>query len=326
MNGEKVAVLGAGAWGTALACMLVRNGHRVALWARDKNHAIRMKDTRLNEAYLGSLAMPETLVISDDLNMVIGDAFFVFLVTPAQSISKMASLLSGKLRAGVPLILCAKGIDQVTGKTPAQLVVSCVDQKDIAVLSGPSFAVDVMQSKPTAVTLAAGDLERAKLLAQRFSGKNFRIYASDDIEGVEFGGALKNVLALCVGAARGMELGASAEAALIARGFAEMRRLAQAMGAQRETLAGLSGLGDLVLTASSTQSRNFTYGMALGQGKPTDALPLAEGAFTASIAAHLASENGVDAPIISSIGAVLENRITVHEAVRSLMGRPIKAE
>lgn len=326
MSKTKVAVLGAGAWGTAIACMLVRNGHDTVLWARDEAHVKRINDTRRNKAYLDDLELPESLSVDNDLSAVVGDASNVFLVTPAQSITHMASLLGDRMNSGVSLVLCAKGIDRRSGKTPAQIVASCVNQKDIAVLSGPSFARDVMQSKPTAVTLAAYDLERAKLLAQKFSGKNFRIYASDDVEGVELGGALKNVLALCVGAVRGMELGASAEAALIARGFVEMRRLAQVMGAKPDTLTGLSGLGDLVLTASSSQSRNFSYGVALGQGKSTHGLPLAEGAFTASIASELARENGVDVPIIASIGAVLENRITVHDAVRSLMGRPLRAE
>ncbi|MEO1143738.1 MAG: NAD(P)H-dependent glycerol-3-phosphate dehydrogenase, partial [Pseudomonadota bacterium] len=193
-------------------------------------------------------------------------------------------------------------------------------------LSGPSFAVDVVANLPTAVTVASKSEGVADILASLLSHDLFRCYASTDLKGVELGGALKNVLALAVGATRGMELGASAEAALIARGFAEIARLAVNLGAKAETLSGLSGLGDLVLTCSSTKSRNFTYGMAMGRGDSLDGLKLAEGAFTASVANKIARERGLEMPVTEAIVEVLDNRITAHEAVRRLLSRPLKRE
>jgi glycerol-3-phosphate dehydrogenase (NAD(P)+) len=227
---------------------------------------------------------------------------------------------------GVPLVVCAKGIDRDTGLLPAQTLEKALPGRSIAALSGPSFAADIVRGKPTAVTLAASQMDAALQLSEQLSGPNLRVYASDDLTGVELGGALKNVIAVAVGACRGMELGASAEAALITRGFRELMRIATALGARNETLMGLSGLGDLVLTCSSPQSRNFSYGMKLGQGVSTEGLPLAEGAFTAGVAARIAREKGIDAPLTGMVAAMVEGRLTAGEAKQALLARPLKSE
>jgi glycerol-3-phosphate dehydrogenase (NAD(P)+) len=231
---------------------------------------------------------------------------------------------------GKTLVCCAKGIDRATGKLPAELLASILGRSGgatrIAALSGPSFAADVANGLPTALTIASKSMAVSNRLAILLSSPRFRCYASTDLKGVELGGALKNVIAIAVGAVRGMGLGASAEAALVARGFAEMARLASALGADSATLTGLSGLGDLVLTCSHSQSRNFAYGMALGRSEPLENRPLAEGAFTAAIASDIAIANGIDTPIITAVSQVLARIITTREAVTQLLDRPLKRE
>ncbi|MEK6216953.1 MAG: NAD(P)-dependent glycerol-3-phosphate dehydrogenase [Boseongicola sp.] len=323
---NKIAVLGAGAWGTALACAMAKAGHNVHLWGRDAAVLEEIAAHQKNSRYLGDIALADGLQVSTGLAQSVAGAQVILLVTPAQSIAQMVTDLSAIVTPDQIIIACAKGIDQDSGKTPAELISILVARENVGALSGPSFAKDVAKGLPTAVTLAFHDLTRAREFSTLLSSDNLRIYASDDLVGVELGGALKNVLALAVGAARGLQLGASAEAALIARGFGELRRVAVKMGAKPETLAGLSGLGDLVLTCSSTQSRNFSYGMALGRGDNLEGLPLAEGVFSAKIAAKLAHDNGVDAPILEAVADVLAEKITALEAVRQLLARPLKAE
>jgi glycerol-3-phosphate dehydrogenase (NAD(P)+) len=322
----RVAVVGAGAWGTALACAARRAGNETTLLARDSGVVNAVNADRVNPNYLPGARLPEGIVATGDPGRALAGAQFVLLAVPAQAIGDIALGLAGVVARGTVLVGCAKGIDRKNGRLPHQNLAAALPGHVVAALSGPSFAGDVVTGLPTALTVACGDLATAARLARLLSSPAFRCYASDDLAGVELGGALKNVLAIAVGAARGMRLGASAEAALIARGFAEMSRLAVARGARGATLAGLSGLGDLVLTCSSPQSRNFAYGTALGQGRPLDGLPLAEGAFTAAIAASIAAEAGVEAPIIGAVAAVLERRITPREAVAALLERPLKSE
>jgi len=224
------------------------------------------------------------------------------------------------------LISTCKGIDQSSGKLPHELVESAFANNRVASLSGPSFATDVVRKLPTAVTIACENEAHGYNLAKLLSTETFRCYASSDLKGVELGGAMKNVLALAVGAARGMRLGASAEAALIARGFAEISKLVVSQGGKPETLMGLSGLGDITLTCSSPQSRNFTYGMAMGEGSSLEGLKLAEGAFTAAIALQIAQKSGIETPITEAIVNVLEKRVTAREAVEQLLTRPLKRE
>ncbi len=226
----------------------------------------------------------------------------------------------------MPLVLCAKGIERDTGRLLSGIAAEACPDNPAATLSGPSFATDVARGMPTAVVVAAPDETMAADLAALLSTRAFRCYSTGDQVGVEIGGALKNVLAIASGAALGAGLGASAQAALVTRGFVELRRIGAAYGALPETLMGLSGLGDLVLTCASAQSRNFAYGLALGRGEPLANRPLAEGVATAAIAVRIAKEKGVEAPIIAATAMILDGRLTIAEAVESLMSRPLKAE
>ncbi|WP_062017145.1 NAD(P)H-dependent glycerol-3-phosphate dehydrogenase [Aureimonas sp. AU4] len=323
---SRTAVVGAGAWGTALAILRAREGERVRLLARDGGAAESINRTRRNPRYLPDIELPETLAATTDPAEALGGARTVLLVTPAQTLREVVGSLAPHLSPGVRLVLCCKGIERATGLFASAVVAEAVPGAAIAVLSGPSFAEDVARGLPTAVTLAAEDETLADALAQELSGPTFRVYAHTDVLGVEAGGALKNVLALAAGAAAGLGLGASAGAAIVTRGFVELRRLGEALGARPETLMGLSGLGDLVLTCSGTQSRNFRYGLALGRGEPLAGLPLAEGVPSAAIARRLARERGVEAPIIEAVAAILDEGLPVREAVASLLARPLRRE
>lgn len=326
MSDRSIAILGSGAWGTALALVCARAGHAVRLWGRTENVVEKINHDNRNPDYLPGIGLKPGLIANLDLDFVLEGAETILIVTPAQTMSEMGSMLSERPADGSAIICCAKGIDRQTGLLPHQTLSRHLPDKRIAALSGPSFAADVARDLPTAVTIASDELAFSRQLAELLSTSRFRCYASADLLGVELGGALKNVIALAVGATRGMQLGASAEAALIARGFAEMTRLSVALGAQRETLSGLSGLGDLVLTCSSEQSRNFSFGLALGSGQSVENLPLAEGAFTAAIAAKIAEENHVNTPVISAVGDVLRRKITPREAVEQLLDRPLARE
>lgn len=326
MTSGRIAVLGAGAWGTALASMLAATGNTTVLWGRDGTALHEIGRTRVNAAYLPGIVLDPALQVEPDLSAAVGSADAILLVTPAQTVQAMAGLLASILRPAIPVVLCAKGIDRETGWLPARTFASACPDNPLAALSGPSFATDVARGLPTAVTLGARDTELAGQLARRLSTPSFRVYASNDITGVELGGALKNVVALAAGVCRGLGLGASAEAALVARGFAELSRLATSLGARPETLMGLSGLGDLVLTCSSTQSRNFSFGIALGRGETTRGLPLAEGALTAPVALGLARAQGVDCPVIETVSNLVDGAITAREALGMLLARPLRNE
>ncbi|MBB3948903.1 NAD(P)H-dependent glycerol-3-phosphate dehydrogenase [Aureimonas jatrophae] len=323
---SRTAVVGAGAWGTALAALRARDGERVHLLGRDAAMVAEINRTRRNPRYLPGIELPEALAATVDPAEALGHATTVLLVTPAQTLREVAASLAPHLAPAARLVLCSKGIERATGLFASAVVRDTLPDNPIAVLSGPSFADDVARGLPTAVTLAAEDERLADELAQALSGPSFRVYAHADVLGVEAGGALKNVLALAAGAAAGLGLGASAGAAIVTRGFVELRRLGEALGARPETLMGLSGLGDLVLTCSGTQSRNFRYGLAMGRSEPLDALPLAEGVHSAAIARRLARERGIEAPIIEAVAAILEDRMPVREAVASLLARPLRRE
>ncbi len=322
----RVAVLGSGAWGTALACVSARNGYHTKLWGRNTKSLDEINTEHKNSKYLPDINLPKEIIASGNLNETLSDIDILLMVTPAQTIQSVSETICTIIDPKVPIVVCAKGIDRQTGLLPAETLAQHLKGNPIAALSGPSFASDVANNLPTAVTLACDNKNIAMILAVQLSGPAFRVYASDDLKGVELGGALKNVIALAIGVCRGLNLGASAEAALIARGFAELNRLAIALGAKPETLMGLSGLGDLVLTCSSPQSRNFAYGMALGRSDDTSNLPLAEGALTASIALALAQKHGIDCPIIKTVVTLLDGTITAGEAVTALLSRPLKTE
>jgi glycerol-3-phosphate dehydrogenase (NAD(P)+) len=323
---EKIAVIGGGAWGTALAALEARAGRRTVLYARDAATIRAITATGRNERYLPGVALPETLTATADLAEALAGATLVLVVVPAQSLAAIVEDLAHGVAQGVPVVLCAKGIERETGRFASDILAARLDPADLAVLSGPSFAADVARGLPTAVTIAAADEARADDIARRLSTETFRGYATSDVVGVEAGGALKNVLAIAAGIVAGAGLGASAGAAIVTRGFVELRRLGEALGARPETLMGLSGLGDLVLTCSGAQSRNFSYGLALGRGDDLAGLKLAEGVHSAAIAARLAEERGIDAPIIATVASILGGTMSVDSAVRTLLARPLKRE
>ena len=325
MKRWRVGVLGGGAWGTALALSMLRAGHSVALWARDEEVAAAIGRGE-NPRYLPGINFDRGIETTSDIAQALNGADCVLAVTPAQSLRGVLDAAQGHMPGGIPLVLCAKGIERDTGELLSAIVERMLPNNAVAALSGPSFASDVARGLPTAVVVAARAEPLAGELAARFSADNLRCYSSDDLTGVEIGGALKNVFAIAAGAVAGAGLGASAQAAMVTRGFVELRRIGAAFGAGPETLMGLSGLGDLMLTCSSAQSRNFAYGLALGRGEPLAGRPLAEGVPTAAIAARIASERGIDAPIIAAVAAILDGAITINEAVSSLMTRPLKTE
>ena len=323
-----IAVIGTGAWGTALANVAARAGHTVWLWGRDASHIAELASSRENTRYLKDIPLEPGVTPTRDLSCA-GSAGAILLVVPAQAQRAMAATLAPLLQPHIPVIVCAKGIERGTQLFMADAVRQALPQNPIAVLSGPSFAHDVARGLPTAVTIAADDEALAERLAAALGTPTFRLYHTDDVRGVEIGGSAKNVLAIACGIAAGRRLGASANAALVARGFAELRRFGAAFGARGETLMGLSGLGDLVLTCGSEQSRNFAFGLALGRGKSVDEASggkLAEGAFTAEVIAEMARAKDVDMPVCDAVHAVLSGRTGVRGAIEGLLSRPQRSE
>lgn len=323
-----LAVVGAGAWGTALANAAARAGREVALIARDEAHAEAMAREGENRRRLPGVRLERGVRPTAELAQA-GRASAVLLVTPAQSVAAMAAEIAPLLAPGAPIVLCAKGVDRASGLFLADIAGRALPGRPIAVLSGPSFAEDVSRGLPTAVVLASADAGVAEGLALALTSQSFRVYHGADVRGVEIGGAAKNVLAIACGAVIGRGLGESARAALVARGFAELMRLAKAHGADERTLMGLSGLGDLVLTAGSARSRNFAFGEALGRGVPVAQAgggKLAEGALTAPALVGLAHARGVEMPICEAVTRLLAGEITLDKAIATLMARPTKAE
>jgi glycerol-3-phosphate dehydrogenase (NAD(P)+) len=322
-----VSVLGAGAWGTALANVAARVGAVTHLWGRDGAHLAKIEQGRENPRLPG-VRLESGVRIEANLAQAAA-ADLLLAVVPAQATRDLAQRLAGLVRPGTPIVLCSKGIERGTGKFMNEILAEVLPGNPAAVLSGPSFAADVSRGLPTAVTLAASEEALAREIAAALSLPAFRLYHSNDVVGVEIGGAAKNVLAIACGIAAGRGLGASAGAALVARGFAELTRFGRSYGARAETLMGLSGLGDLVLTCGSTQSRNFSFGHAIGSGEAMATAAhgqLAEGAFTASVLAELARARGVEMPIAESVEAIVSGRIGVDAAVEALLARPSKAE
>lgn len=326
---DRIAVIGSGAWGTALALAAERAGRHVTLWTRDPHHAEEMNATRENKKRLADITLPSSITITSSLNDACKDARAILLVVPAQALRSISEALAFVVKQGLPIIVCAKGIDRASGEFMSEIVTDTIPGTMPAILSGPSFADDVARGLPTAVVLAAPVEPIAEALAKALSSSRFRVYHSGDLRGVEIGGAAKNVLAIAAGIVQGRGLGESARAALIARGFAELSRFAKTYDAKPETLSGLAGLGDLVLTASSLHSRNFAFGHDLGRGlSVSDAGggKLAEGVFTARILDQLARARGVDMPIVAAMAAILDGRLSVDGAIDDLMTRPLKGE
>jgi glycerol-3-phosphate dehydrogenase (NAD(P)+) len=321
---NRIAVVGAGAWGTALAGVAARAGRNVVLFARSPAVAADIAATRGNPKLPGATLDPK-VEVSGDIAFA-ARAEVILVATPAQDLRAAVTALAPHLASATPLVACAKGIERGSHKFMTEVIAEAAPNARPAILSGPSFAEDVARGLPTAVTLAAGDAELASRLVQALGSATFRPYHTTDVRGVEIGGAAKNVLAIAVGIAVGKKLGASAQAALTTRGFSELARFGRAFGARSETLVGLSGLGDLILTCSTAQSRNFALGVALGRGEARPRDRLAEGEFTAPVLMEMAAAQNVDMPVSNAVAGILNGTTTIDEAIDSLLTRPFRAE
>lgn len=318
-----VTVLGAGAYGTALAVALAMGGRRVTLWARDADHVDEMRTSRRNDRRLPGVTLPDGLTVTAELDRMADPT--ILLALPMQQTGGFLAAQRAVL-AGRDLVACAKGIDIKTLQGPVAELGAANLGGNIAILTGPSFAADIAHGLPTALTLACASDTAGARLQDLLSTPTLRLYRTDDTLGAELGGALKNVIAIAAGVVIGARLGHSARAALMTRGFAEMVRLATVLGARADTLMGLSGFGDLVLTCTSDQSRNFRYGQALGSGARWDRDITVEGAATAQAVARLAVARGIEMPVCTMVAALVDRKIAVEDAVSALMARPLKKE
>jgi glycerol-3-phosphate dehydrogenase (NAD(P)+) len=325
---EKIAVVGAGAFGTALAAVIALAGrHAVTLVGRDPVLMADLKAEHLHDAVLPGIELPEALEFSAEAD-AISDAGIVLFAMPSQAQADAARQYAPYLAKDAVIVTCAKGIEKTTGNLLTDMLAGALPGHAIAVLSGPGFAADIAKGLPTAMVVAAENAEIAERLAQAISGRTFRLYPSSDRIGVQLGGALKNVLAIACGIVEGAGIGDSARAALIARGLAEMSRFVAAKGGQADTVSGLSGLGDLVLTATSHQSRNLRFGIALGRGETRDPShgELVEGAFAAAVVSRLAKSLSIDMPVTDAVSAIIEGKLGIADAIDQLMTRPITTE
>jgi len=324
-----VGIVGAGAWGTALACAARRAGSDVLLWAHEADTVAAINESHENPTFLPGITLDPAITATTDLARV-GACDLVLLVAPSAHLGAVAARLAAHLAPGTPVCVCTKGIEAKTGRLMTQVAAAALGRDDLAALSGPSFAAEVAADLPTAVTVA-GPAATVEAVAAALGGPAFRVYRSDDVAGIEIGGAVKNVIAIACGIADGRGLGLNARAALISRGLAEMVRLGKAMGGRRETQMGLSGLGDLVLTCTGALSRNYTFGQGLGRGESADALmagraSVVEGAVTAPAVAELAQRLAVEMPICAAVNDVLSGKRHVEAAIADLLARPTGEE
>lgn len=327
---RRIGVIGAGAWGTALAMAAARAGAEVVLQAREAEVVESVNTRHENSLFLPGIPLDPAIRATDDLS-VAADADAVLLVTPAQHLRTACRALKPGLKPGAPVVICAKGIEIDTGSLMSEAAQAELGDQPLAVLSGPTFAAEVAKGLPTAVTLAIRDAALGHRLLAALGGRTFRPYLSDDLVGAQVGGAVKNVLAIACGIVHGRNLGDNARAALITRGLAEIARLGARLGARSETLMGLSGLGDLTLTCSSLQSRNMSLGAALGQGRALDEVlgerrSVAEGVYTARAVTKLAAAKGVDMPLCQAVDALLNHGADLDAIIDALMTRPFKTE
>lgn len=322
----KAGVIGAGAWGTALAQLLASDGQDVALWALEPDVVDAINAGHENPLYLANIPLSPSIRATGAM-ADLAACEMLLVVSPAQHLRRVVA----QAPAGVPLVLCSKGIEAGTSLLMSEVAQQAQPGSPIAVLSGPTFAHEVARGLPTAITLACEDRDLGQRLAARIARASFRPYLSDDVIGAEIGGAVKNVLAIACGVAEGAGLGLNARAALISRGFAEMTRFGLARGARAETLGGLSGLGDLVLTCSSTNSRNFSLGKGLGEGaRAADLLSnrrtVAEGAHTAPVLRDAARAAGVEMPVVEAVCALLADAAPLADVIDALLARPLRPE
>lgn len=328
---ETIGILGAGAWGTALALVASRAGKKVLLQAREQEVIDAVRQNNENTPFLPGVPLNPNISVTNSFEGVLSTADVVLLVIPAQFLRASCKSFSGFWKSGMPAVVCAKGIEQRTGALMSEILAKELPQAPIAVLSGPTFAAEAALEKPTAVTLACADKTLGKHLVETLGTLSFRPYYSSDIISVEIGGAVKNVMAIAAGIVEGKKLGDNARAALITRGLAEISRLAVALGGKAETLMGLSGLGDLVLTANSTQSRNYSVGLALGEGKSLNEIlsnrrSVAEGVYTAEAVVERARAVNVEMPICEGLMKIMNENVPVDDVLYSLLSRPFKPE
>ncbi len=317
-----IGVMGAGAFGTALAIALAKTGQSVLLWCRSSDQATRMAQMRTNEAYLPNAAFPDALHVTQDLGTVCRTQALLVAVPLQKVRSAMAGI--GDIKS--PLVACSKGIELSSGLGPTGVLNDVLPGSTTAILTGPSFAADIALGRPTALTLACSDGDIGETLQAMLTTPTLRLYRTTDTIGAELGGALKNVMAIACGAVIGAGLGDSARAATMTRGFAEMQRIGSFFGARTDTLAGLSGLGDLALTCTSDLSRNYQLGLSLGRGASFDSAVTVEGAATAKAMSQIAREKNLDLPITSTVARLVEGSTTVADAIEDLMTRPLKEE
>ncbi len=327
---KNIGIIGAGAWGTALATVVVRSGCRATLWARNPKVATDINIHHENHTYLPGIQLDETIVATSDL-ADFSDKDALLFVTPAQVLSETAKKLEPHIKHPLPVAICSKGLERGTNRLLSDVLKQAMPQAVTCILSGPSFAVDVANHLPTAVTLASEDIDIAQALANALGSPSFRPYASRDIIGAQIGGAVKNVLAIACGIVEGKYLGESARSALTCRGFAELTRFGRAHGAKMETLGGLSGLGDLILTCSSQTSRNMSLGYALGQGKSLEEImktrkSVTEGVHTAGVVCEIAALKDIEMPICEAVRDIVAGTTSVDQAIKNLMARPFRQE
>ena len=327
---EQIGVVGGGAWGTALAATAARAGQTVKLWAREEDVVESINGARENKRFLPGITLDPAILASTDA-AALSTADLLLLAMPAQHLRSVAANFAGHLDRATPGVICAKGIELESGAVMSDVTHDVMGDRPIAVLSGPTFAHEVARGLPSAVALACGDSVLGEAVAAALGSATFRPYLSDDMIGAQIGGALKNIMAIAAGIAIGRGLGENARAAIMTRGFAEMVRLARAKGARLETLAGLSGLGDLVLTCSSTQSRNFSLGQALGEGEPLQSIlarrdSVAEGVTSAPAVVAIGEKLAVDLPIAGAVDAVLHRGADIGETIAALLARPFRPE
>jgi glycerol-3-phosphate dehydrogenase (NAD(P)+) len=334
---NKFAIIGAGAWGTALAITAARAGSNVSLWARDPDLSAAINRDRTNEQLLPGRVIPDEVIATSDMAEAVRDVDAILLVVPSQAIRDIGERVHAVATPHVPVVLASKGVERDTGKLMTTVVAEAMPGRPIAVLSGPSFAAEVADGHPTAVTIASADAAQdphgslATRLSLALATPSFRPYISDDLIGVEVGGAVKNVIAIACGIASGLGFGSNTWAALITRGLDEMKTLAQALGGRRETVTGLSGMGDLALTCSSEQSRNMSFGKALGQRQRQEDLlsnrrTVVEGVVNAVSVTDLARKLGIEMPICEAVRSIVADGVEISDAIGSLMERPLRGE
>ncbi|MGB1076825.1 MAG: NAD(P)H-dependent glycerol-3-phosphate dehydrogenase [Bdellovibrionales bacterium] len=323
----KIGVLGGGAWGTALAQNMANIGHDVLIWAREEDVVTSINETHENSVYLPTIPLSPNLKATSQLKEACA-CDVLLVVTPAQYVRQLFQDICGDVKEGQPLVICSKGIEIESGKLLSQVAMEEVPQAVCAVMTGPTFASEIAYGKPSAMTLAVSDKDAAKELREILNTKTLRTYITDDVIGVQIGGAVKNVVAIAAGIVHGLDFGESAQAALVTRGLAEMGRLASAMGANKETLMGMCGIGDLMLTSSSLQSRNFSLGVQLGQGKTLESIlqgrsSVTEGVHTSKALMVLAKNNAVEMPICEAVYKCLNENMAVQDAVNEILDRPL---